>query len=352
MADIIKFKGSRYLTIALFLFLAYISWLVLKPFVVTIISSGLLAYVFYPLYEKLVAKTGKKRISSIIMTLIILLLILVPFVFVTNMLTKEAYSSYVMIKERFGDDGSLKLDCENPSLICTLSSYMFTDSGFSSYLTEIVQKGSSYIINSTSNFLFSIPGRFLELFVLLFVLYYLFVDGEYFMKKAWAFLPIKSSHKENIAKKVSNITYAVIYGYILTALLQGAVAGIGYFVVGLSSPLLWTIMTALVALLPFFGSAIVWFPISVYIFINGLLSSSPLMMGKGVGLFIYGIIIISGIDNIVRPKLIGGKSKVHPAIVLIGVLGGLVAFGFIGILLGPLILVLLTTFMEIYQGEG
>lgn len=351
MIKIKEIKESKYPLIFILLILLYISFLVLRPFLLTIISAALLAYIFYPLYKKIAEKTKMKRISSLIVTLLILVIILFPIVFVANTLTREAYSSYIVMKQRFQEETLFNLDCEQPSLLCSLSSYMSPDSRFGEYLTDVIRKASSYIITSTSNFVLSIPGRFLEFFVLLFIIYYLFIDGKQLMDKIWSLLPIKHSHKKNIKKRVSGVTYAVVFGYILTALVQGFVAGIGYFIVGLTSPVLWAIVTALVSLLPFLGSAIVWLPISLYLFINGILGSNNLMIGKGIGLFLYGIFIISSIDNIIRPKIIGGKAKVHPALVLIGVLGGLIAFGFIGVLLGPLILVILTTFIGIYKEE-
>lgn len=341
----------KYAFFFMFVILLYLSFLVLKPFLFTILSAAALAYVFYPLYDKIQKKTKMRRISSLIVTLLILLLITFPFVFVANTLTREAYSSYIVIKQRFNQGNLLNLDCDEPSLLCNFSYYLSQNSKLTEYLTTIVNKASSYIIASASNFVFSLPSRFLEFFVLIFILYYLFIDGKYLMDKMWSLLSIKSSHKTDIAKRIGSVTYGVIYGSILTAIIQGLLAGIAYFVIGVNSPVLWAIMTALVALLPFLGSSIIWFPMSLYLFINGILGSDTLLIGKGIGLFLFGFLIISTVDNLIRPKLIGDKAKVHPAIVLLGVFGGLAIFGFMGILLGPLILAILTTSIEIYK-EG
>ena len=147
------------------------------------------------------------------------------------------------------------------------------------------------------------------------------------------------------------MTQAVVYGHLLTAFAQGLIGGLGFLVFGLSSPILWGIIIGIAGLIPMVGTAIVWVPASIYLFLVGILQDSLPYMARGIGLFVYGFLIIGTVDNFLKPKLIGGRAKVHPALILIGLLGGLTVFGLIGAIYGPLILAMLVTFFDIYRTE-
>lgn len=296
----IEGQYNKLLLFVVFLVILYLSYLIVRPFLGALIFALLFAYIFYPLYKKLAKKTKKRGLSSLIITFLILFIIIFPLAFVVNTLAREAFSTYTNLREKF-DTGFLDIDCQDrDDLICKASDYINEESGVRAYLSDVVRKGTSYIIGSTSSFLLSLPGRFLELFVLFFVLFYLFIDGEKFVDMVWMILPFKKSHQKDIEKQVTDVTSGVVYGYLITALAQGFAAGIAYFVIGLNSPLLWGIMTALVSLLPYFGSAIIWLPISAFLFIQGILTSTGITTWKGIGLFAYGIIVVSNIDNVLR----------------------------------------------------
>ena len=151
--------------------------------------------------------------------------------------------------------------------------------------------------------------------------------------------------------KFSEVTSAVLYGNISTALMQGILGGLGFWIIGMSSPILWGFVMMLFALVPYFGTAIVWLPAALNLIFIGYLQNDNSSTIRGIILVAYGILVISSIDNILKPRLIGAKGKVHPVLVLLGVLGGLSLFGFIGLILGPVMLALLMTFVGIYEEE-
>ena len=149
---------------------------------------------------------------------------------------------------------------------------------------------------------------------------------------------------KNIFKQFNNLTYATVYGQFIVALIQGAVATVAYFLFGVGSPITWGLLTTFFALIPFLGTPIVWVPISL----NLLISAE---IARGIGLLLVGIFIISTIDNLLKPRLIGKRASLHPVLVLIGVVGGLITMGLIGIIIGPLIISLLISFVEVYHKE-
>ena len=145
--------------------------------------------------------------------------------------------------------------------------------------------------------------------------------------------------------------HAIVYGSIVVALIQGTLGGIGFWIVGIPSPILWGILMSLFALIPMVGTGIIWVPASLGMAAYGYLSGDTVMVWKAIGLFIYGVFVIAGIDNVLKPKIIGERAHVHPVIILLGVLGGLKFFGIVGFAVGPLILAIFITFLEIYEYE-
>ena len=339
----------RYVFVAFFIFVIYLAYLVLKPFMTAIITSAILAYLFYPLYSKLNFKLRNKSLSAFIASLLIIILIAVPFLFLLNSVTKESQFVYIRAKQIFitGDVFSLGCSQNDTSAVCRLSSFV---AGFTSrprvryHLESSIEKMTTSISWRISEFVFSIPTMVLGIFVTFFTMFYLFKDGKIVVERVKRVLPLNMQDQTKMFQKLSETTYAIIYGSLLVAAVQGAAGGIAYFFFGIHSPIIWGIFTAIFALIPFIGTAIIWVPLSILLIAQGFAL-------HGIGLLLYGVFIISSIDNVLKPFVIGKKARIHPVLVLLGVLGGLVVFGFIGFVIGPLILAVFMTFLEIYENE-
>jgi len=171
------------------------------------------------------------------------------------------------------------------------------------------------------------------------------------VKKIKGIIPLKNHHQNKIIKRFGSVTRAVVYGHFITALIQGMVGVLGLYIFGVKSPLVWGGIMMVACMIPFIGAPIVWFPLGVLKLIEGLTTNTTSTTIRGIGLLVYGFFIVASIDNLIKPKIIGDKAKIHPTIILLGVLGGLSIFGVIGIVLGPLILSLFLTFAEIYKTE-
>ena len=148
--------------------------------------------------------------------------------------------------------------------------------------------------------------------------------------------------KESLFYEVRTVTQAVLYGQVLTAVIQGSLGAFGLLVFGISNWLFWGAIMIIMAFLPVLGTPIIWVPAAVGKILEG-------DMTRGVGLLIFGATIVMNIDNFLRPRLVSGRTKVHPVLILIGVLGGLKVFGFIGMLVGPLILAILVAIIKFYE---
>jgi len=227
-----------------------------------------------------------------------------------------------------------------------------SDPKFQFYLEQGLGKLTSSFAEAITKFIFSIPKRILEIFIAFFVMYYLFKDGDNIIPKVQNLLPVDKKHQQIIIKQSKLITYGVIYGAILVALIQGVLGTMGFYIFGISTPIVWGILMAFCALVPVIGTAIIWLPAAIVLMINGYIGGESILIWKSIGLIIYGILIIASVDNLIKPKIISAKTRIHPIIILIGVIGGIALLGFIGALIGPLLLSLSITIAKIYQKDG
>ena len=177
--------------------------------------------------------------------------------------------------------------------------------------------------------------------------YYFLKDGNKLLAYAKSIIPIKSSHVNVLLKRFNDVTYAVVYGNVVVAVVQGILTCLGFFIFGVQSPLIWGIVTLFTSLIPFLGAVVVWLPASIFLIVAGYSSGDGLTLLRGIGLLLFGLLFISSIDNILKPRLIGGRANLHPALVLLGVIGGLSALGIIGLVIGPVLIALAATTITI-----
>lgn len=307
------------------------------------------------MYRWFKKKVKNENAASLIVSFIVVLLLLLPLFFVLNTLTKEAYISYLTSKQKLLGIGDLFKNCDPlKNQLCGLINYIgnFLDEPQVKYhLQNTIEKVTSYIIDSASNLVFSIPKLVLNFFVMVFTLFYLFKDGPAILGDLKRVLPLRDVYKRHLFDKFGKVTFAIVYGHIVVAIMQGIIGGIGFFIFGIHSPIIWGIVMAFAALIPFIGTAIVWLPAALFKLIGGISAGKSGEIIGGILFILYGIILISSLDNVIRPKIIGDKAKVHPVSILVGVLGGLYLLGPVGIIVGPLILALSVTFVRAYERD-
>ncbi|MBT6044725.1 AI-2E family transporter [Candidatus Woesearchaeota archaeon] len=324
---------SKYFFLASFIGIILLSIYLIKSYIITIVGAVLLSYIFYPIYKNIKTKLRSKKLSSLLTTLLVVIIIIIPIFFAANALISESVQFFHNTK-----------DLDLSSIEQKTAEYLGGDVKISGFISENLNKLSLGIARSTSEVVVGLPKKALGLFVMLFLMYFLFMEGKSIVEKLRQHIPLKAKQKEELVKRFSNVIYASIYGMIVTAFVQGAVGALGFWIFGVNSPILWGLVTVIVAILPFVGAALVWLPAAIF----------KLAIGEtfnGLGLLFYGMFIISTIDNLIRPSIIGSRAKIHPAVVLLGVLGGIEIFGFLGIIIGPLILSIMTIFLDLYLVE-
>ena len=334
-----------------------LAFYIAKPFLPALITGALISYLSYPLYKKTQHYIKNKSWAAFIVTIFIVLIFTVPTILIMSLAFKEAqyYTAYLETNGNHLGTNFLKVVCRNEDwTLCkatksALSVLPRKDPDY--YIDAVVQKIVDYIIENVEKFLSSLLSILFDFFIMVFIVYYLYKDGYAVYQRVKQLLPVKESHKERILNRFHEITTAVFYGSIPTSIIQGILGSLGFLILGLPSPFLWGLIMGLFAFVPYIGTAIVWLPASLNLIFMGYIENNNTPLINGVLLFLYGLFVLSVIDHLLKPKLIGDKAAVHPVLVFIGVLGGLKLFGVIGLILGPVMLALVVTFIDVYEEE-
>jgi len=327
-------KHSKYFFLGSFIGLIILSIILIKPYITAILGSVILSYLFYPLYKKLLLVVRNKSVASILISLLIIILLVTPTFFIANTLLTESSEFFNKLS-----------DFDFSNIEGKYFEGIFGQNiQISAYFKDALNRILINILQKTDEFIFNLPQKLVSVGVMFFIMFYLFKEGNQLVFLIKREIPLKAKYKRDLEIKFSSTLYATIYGLILTAVLQGIVASIGLYIFKVSSPIILGIVMIILAMLPYLGAALIWLPISVIKVVTG-------DVFNGVGLFLYGVLIVSTIDNVFRSYIICSKSGVHPVLVLLGVLGGLHIFGFIGIIIGPLTLAILMVFVELYLSE-
>ena len=315
--DKIEIKGhSKYFFIATFLLFIIISVVIIFPFFTTILGSIIITYIFYPLYTWLLGKIKNKNLASLIVSLFILIILVVPIMIATNAIIHEAVGLFYEIRK-------INLGIEDFSNTI-LSKYIGESIEISEYFRSALNKLSLTILQQTDDFILKLPEKLINFFVMFFIIFFLFKDGKSFVEYAKNELPLREKYKQILVRNISNTVYATVYGVLGAAFAQGLVAVLGFYIFNVNSPLFLGFLIFIAAIIPFFGSALIWLPVAIIKIISG-------DNFNGIGLLIYGIVAISSIDNLIKVKIIESGTKLHPILSLLGVLGGLQIFGLLGV---------------------
>lgn len=343
--DVDKKYFSNIFLWVLIIVILYLSFLLFRPFLKEIAFSGVLVAIFYPVYLKIVYWTrGMITLSAIISTILIILIIIIPFSLILVLSVQQAISlSYSVLPElnrliikiydmRILDNlDTLSSDTINVKQIAVDSAASFSRS-FLAWITSLLMSITEIITNF-----------FLSLLLIAFTMFFLFRDGRDLLRRLMQLTPLSNKYDKLIWHKFSDVSYTALVATFITSSAQAISGALAFLIVGLPA-LLPALLIFLFSFLPYVGTAVVWFPISVYL----------LMIGKtwqGIFMFCWGAVVISFIDNLLSPYLIKGKAKVHPLIIFFSIFGGLALMGIWGIVFGPLIVALAVTILHIYELE-
>lgn len=314
--------------------LVWLSYAVLREFLVIISWALIVAYVMWPLYLKLCALLQfRSTLSAAVMTGLLSLIITLALYWLVRLMQTELRSLYQSLLSQYNHPPAHLP--ENISRLPWLGNYL------QQYLDKLnadeagvraqLLNWSKQWLGQLGRFLGGVGHNLMSLGLVLMTLFFCFRDGEAGIKQLR--LVLNSFLGENLSiyfKAAGDTAHAVVYGLVLAAMSQGLIAGIGYSVAGIDAPVLLAVLTAMLAMVPL-GATLIWLPVSF-----GLIVADD--SWRGFGLLLWGIFAISTVDNVIRPLVISGAGHIPFLIVVFGVFGGLSAFGAVGLFIGPIIL--------------
>lgn len=337
----------------LFILALLLLFKLILPMVIVILSSILIAYISFPLYQGIIKKIPNKSISIILSLLIVVVIVLIPFSFLAFEITQQGFSFYNSLSNNIAKGALFGFGCTSAdSKVCLLlnQAEKFSLERLSKFgFDKQLQKFLPIFEEKITRFILSIPTIIAQIFITLVISYFILKEWKHILKKIVDLLPMRRKTIKRLIKEFENITHTVIYAQLFVALVQGIVGTIGFYMFGVPFPIILGVVTAFCALIPTIGTAIIWFPASLFLILSGYFSNNYWISIKGIGLFLYGLLIVSTIDNILLAKIVHAKTNVSQILVIVGVIGGVSMFGIIGIFIGPILLPLLITYFETFK---
>ncbi|MDI1301603.1 MAG: AI-2E family transporter [bacterium] len=314
--------------------LLLLAFLVLQPFLAPVAWAGILVYVTWPLYLRLRARMGgRATLASLIMTLLLAVVLILPLVWVLLMMRTEVADAYQRISGLMSE-GHIALPPEVrrlPLIGHELGAFFDRLNADPVSFKNQLASWSDYAMNHAGDLMGGVSRNLAKLGMALFTAFFFYRDGEAFVLQIRKILTRRLGPRiDGYIDAMGATARAVVYGIILTALAQGLLAGVGYAVAGVDSPMFMTAATTLAAMIPF-GTPFVWGAICIWLFVQGHTLAA-------IGLTAWCMVVVSWVDNIIRPLVISSATKIPFLLVMFGVLGGLAAFGMVGLFMGPVIL--------------
>ena len=326
-------KFGKYTFVVLLLLILYLSFLTIRPFLPYIVLAFILASAIYPLTARFNERIKNKTVVALVMICLVFLILIVPMGYMVGSLISQTSGVYKSF---------------DPETINEISIFLSEASGkdvdVNNYIIASFSEIKNYIINSIPQFIESVSGIVIGFFVMFFILFYLIKDGDTIKKSLSDLIPLNPEYKTRVIEEIDNVTRGVIDGQVLTAIIQGVLGGIGFFIFGIPNPIFWGFIMTILAIIPLLGTTIVWLP-------AGILEILSKDYFSGIGMLLYGGLTVMNIDNILRPKLISKRTNVHPAVILVGFLGGMKLIGLMGFIIGPVILAVLLTLLKFYNRD-
>lgn len=314
--------------------LTILSFIMLWSILTSVITGLLLAYVFYPAYKKTLSIFKEKNISAFIIILLVFVIIFLPLWFLMPFVFNQLFDIYLYMQ---------KINLQD--IVKMLSPYVSElnlSKDFTASLNSFIINFAGKLFSSSTAFIINIPSLLLKTVVVLFIFFFGMRDGEILIKYLIELSPFSKHAEKEFVEKFRGITDSVIYGFVVIGILQGILTGLGLFIFGIPHSILLTVIAIIAAMIPVLGAWLVWIPAVVYLFISGKTVFAVILL-------VYCAVIVSWIDNILRPHIVAKRVQISSAVIFVGMIGGLLFMGVLGLILGPLILAYLLLILDAYK---
>jgi len=340
-------KFSRYFLLVVLIGIGIVVFNMIKIFLIPTILAAVFVALFYPFYEWLLKLfRNKKSLSSLVCCFILLLGLIIPVSIVANLVSSEAISLYQNAEQKIqeiiqkGDERALK-NIKNSKLVKKLHLHQID---WQASLQDSAQAGAKLLasaINKASKGTFHVLAN---LFLTFFAMFYFFRDGDKLIQRLKYLSPLADKYKEALFIRFTSVSRATIKGTVVVGLIKGCMGGLTFWIFDISSPILWGVVMAILAIIPMLGAWLVMIPAALIMMVMG-------NIWQGVALFLISAVIISSVDNILQPRLVGRSAGLHDLLIFFSTLGGISMFGVMGFIVGPIIAALFVSILDVYGIE-
>lgn len=333
----------NYLFLGLLLVVTVLFFSTIKTFTYPIFWAAVIAGMFYPFYRKINSHLKHANLSAVITLALVLIVIILPLFIMGVLLFNQSINLYSSIHNNGGEiiqtiNKTTEWIKHNP-LTAKLN---IDDTFWVAKFSETTQLFTSYIISAAKNITQQSVTFFFMFIVMFYALFFFVRDGQKLLKKIMYLCPLGDKYEKMLYDKFTSTVRATIKGNLIISIIQGVLAGILFTLVNVNGAIILGLITLIASMIPALGTFIVWLPVGIVMLIAG-------HTWEGVVILIFGGLIISTIDNFLRPVLIGKDTQLHPLIILFSTLGGLVVFGASGFIIGPIIASLFMAFWNMYE---
>ncbi len=323
------------------LFLA-VAW----PFLMPLLLGALLAGLCTPLYRWVTRSLGgRKSLAAVLTLLILFVLVAGPLSAFLGVVVRQAFSisneALPWVQQHLGGASAFNAHDWLVQRFPSLAGYVPQQEQIVGGAAELAKATGAYLVGGATQLTASTATFLLNLFVMLYAMFYFLRDGSDILEKILYYTPLSHGDEVRVLERLRSVTRATIKGTIVIGMIQGTLAGLGFWAAGLGGAAFWGTVMAVLSIVPGIGGALVWVPAVIYLFVVGQTLKATLLL-------IWCSAAVGTIDNMLRPKLVGKDAKMPDLLILIGTLGGLFFFGFIGFIIGPLVCGLFLTVWDIY----
>jgi predicted PurR-regulated permease PerM len=309
-------------------------FLILRPIIIAIFIGVLCAYILHPLYVPFKRWIKSPNLSVTVFLILLVILIAVPLWFFLPSFVREIFDSYLYLQ---------KIDL--PTTVAKVVSYFLSEESARSVSTQItvaIAKFFSYSIGSFGSAFSNFGDILIKLSIIFFTIFFGLRDASKIRLYFSELSPFSKSTNDKFSTEFRNITNSIVFGQVATGVVQGLSLGVALWLLGIPKFIFLTFIAILVSIIPIVGAWLVWIPVSLVLIVSGNVT-------QGIILILYGLLFVSTIDNILRPFFISRQSNINIFVAILGTIGGLYAFGVIGLVIGPLILSYLIIVLEFYR---
>ncbi len=325
----------------------FLTWLVFRNFIIYMVTGAFVAVLALPI-DKFWERFFPNRVAAFFTLFTLFLVFAIPLAIVSTLLYQDVSGVAQDV-----DRGTLhewvnatlqRLDALAPDAVFPEQTNEERNATVAQFVNTTEDRAIDALQTLSQRMLDAVPRFFIGMTVILFVVYYVLTDGDRLVGYLRRATPLPPTQVDFLLSEARRGLRAVFAGQILTSIIQGAIGGVMFFILDIPGAILWSLVMMILALLPVVGAFLVWIPASLWLLVDGHWVKALVMLG-------WGLLVVSQVDNFVRPKLIGDRADIHPLFVLVGVLGGVAAFGFIGLFLGPVLVGVTISVLKVWEKE-